>query len=149
MAALPNPTPDPTPRPSLKRQPIAPPPSIPPLLAIVLRQAHAEERSAAGDQRRSAFALTRALLGGARRAGYSAPRLSACLGISLPSVRSRSGSDGWISATDIDRLAEPAPGTIEHWRRAGLLTAANVDQAGQPCYLASELIYALTVHHTN
>jgi hypothetical protein len=148
MAALPDPTRDPTLRPSPDQRPIAPPPAIPPLLADVLQQARAEERSAAGDQRRSAFALTRALLGGARRAGYSAPRLSACLGVSLPSVSTRSGSDGWISAAAITRLADLPPGTVEQWQRAGLLTAANVDQAGQPCYLASELIHALTVHHT-
>lgn len=136
-----------TPDPITAPPPTAVPRPMPVRLAAVLQRAHTAELQAVGEQRRAAFRLTRALLGGARRAGYSAPRLAECLGLSLSSVRSRSGSDGWVSASAITQLADLAAGMIEQWQVGGLLPTTNVDQAGQSCYLASDLIRALIATH--
>jgi hypothetical protein len=127
--------------------PTAGPRRMPDQLVAVLQRAHIAELQAVGEHRRPAFRLTRALLGGAHRAGYSAACLAECLGLSLSSVRSRSGSDGWVSALAITQLADLAAGTVELWQAEGLLPSTVLDQAGQSCYLASDLIRALIGTH--
>lgn len=134
MVAMPDPLVGPRPYPGVH--------SVPNRLAIVLQRAHAAELHAVGDERRPAFALTRALLGGARRAGYSAQRLAECLGVSLGSVRGRSGSDGWICLEAFCAVADLGPDTVNRWRDKGMLPTTTLDHAGQPCYLASELVRA-------
>ncbi|MCU1658870.1 MAG: hypothetical protein JWO57_3526 [Pseudonocardiales bacterium] len=119
-------------------------PLLPAWLIIALHRAHEAERTATGDSRIPAFRLTRSLLGGARHAGYTPARLAEGLGISVGSVRNRGSSDGWIAADVFAELTDLSPDTVDSWIADGMLPSRATDEAGRDCYLASELIYALT-----
>ena len=135
------PTPSPPNGRAARADPTARP--LPDRLITALQRAHTAEQVAVGEQRRPAFRLTRALLGGARRAGYAPTLLAQTLGISIHAVRGRGGGDGWISRQVFTDLTDLPPGVIDSWATAGLLPARALDEIGRDCYLASELIRAL------
>lgn len=108
----------------------------------MLQRAHTAESLAAGTERTEAFRLTRALIGGARDAGYSAPQLAQCLGVTVATVVSRTARDEWISATVFADLAGIRNETIRRWRRQGRLPEPRLDNAA-PVYRAGDLIRAL------
>jgi len=116
---------------------------VPERLAAVLRRALDAEQSAAGNQRIPAFRLTRHLLGGARRAGYTTSQLAGCLGVSVESVRTRGGSDGLVAVEDFATLAELDPQTVDQWATDGLVQHTVADDPGRRHCDASELLRAL------
>lgn len=101
-----------------------------------------------GPDRRVAFRLTRVLLGGARAVGYSAAQLASCLDVSVDSVRNRGASDGWVTAGQVTLLTGIPPDELAQWHDAGAVTRRCRDDAGQDCYLASELIRRLAQART-
>jgi hypothetical protein len=116
---------------------------VPPELETALRRAHAAERSAQGSLRVPAFRLTRSLLGGARLVGYPLHQLAECLGISVSSTRSRAISDGWITADTFADLTDRPRDLVDRWASDGWLPQISVDESGQTCYAASDLIRSL------
>jgi hypothetical protein len=136
--------------PAARRAPLRPdqpqpplPTEIPPSVAQILRRALAAELEATRAGRRQAFRVTRTLLGGARQVGYPALELVRDLDISVHSVRTRGGSDGWISVASVIDLADLTPGTVAGWHRDGLLPPPTTDASGQVCCRASDVIRAL------
>lgn len=120
---------------------------LPPRLAAALTAAHAAELVATGSRRRPAFRLTRALLGGARKAGYHPAQLAAHLGVSITSIQTRGGNDDLIAADTFARLTGIDPATVDRWHAIGALSPPTTDHGNQDCYPASELIQALTRAH--
>jgi hypothetical protein len=105
-----------------------------------LRGAQQAEQRAIGSERRPAFELTRNLLGGARRAGYSIRALADTLGVSVGSLRARASQDGPVSAQHVLELAGLPPNRLANWVGQGWLAPLE-DGTGR--YLASDLIHAL------
>jgi hypothetical protein len=124
--------------------PPPPPPRLAGPVAALLRAARDAERQASGPDRRAAFRLTRVLLGGARAAGHNAAQLAACLGLTANAVRDRCGSDGWVRVTQLSAVSGVPEPQWAQWHEAGQLTQHCRDDAGQDCYLASEVIGALS-----
>jgi hypothetical protein len=110
---------------------------LPPNVAALLMRAHDLEQIETGQDRIAAYRLTRALLGGARAAGFSAPVLAQCLGVRVSTLQGRAYSDGWVKATDIGNDA------IRRWRRSGRLPRQIKDETGSTCYRASDLLTAM------
>jgi DNA-binding transcriptional regulator YiaG len=108
----------------------------------VLRRAHAAESLATGADRIEAFRLTRTLIGGARDAGYSAPALARCLGITVSTLASRAQPDGWITAAAFAEIAGVRIDTVRRWHRQGRLPDPVHDHDGIR-YRASDLVLAL------
>lgn len=116
---------------------------VPPRLAAALAAAHAAELVATGSQRRFAFRVTRTLLGGARRAGYTPAQLAALLDVSIASVQTRGGSDDLIPGDTFAQLTGLDQALLDQWRQTGALPAPVRDDQGRDCYPASDLIRAL------
>jgi hypothetical protein len=117
---------------------------LPTKLIALLNNAHAAELAAVGHERIPAFRTMRALLGGARSAGYTAAQLAACLGVRTETLRARAGMDDWIRDETFADLAALQASTIRRWQRRGLLVRTQLDDEGrQRHHLASELIRAL------
>jgi hypothetical protein len=112
-------------------------------LVAVLRRARSIEVEATGQQRLPALRLTRYLIAGVRFAGYPDALIAEHLNVTLDSVRTRGGSDGWVAAEDYAVLADVTVGTIEQWAAAGLLPNEATDETGRRYYAASELVRAL------
>jgi len=116
---------------------------VPDRLVALLRRARAIEIQASGPDRLPALQRTRYLIAGVRSAGYPDALIAEHLDITVDSVRTRGGSDGWIAAEDFAALAEVTLDTIGQWAADGLLLTAATDGAGRRYYAASELIRAL------
>jgi DNA-binding transcriptional regulator YiaG len=113
---------------------------LPTDVVIVLQRARALERSETGHSRIEAYRLTRALLGGAREAGFSAPQLADCLGVSVSTLQGRAYSDDWVSEPVFAELSGVGVDAIRRWRRCGRLPHRSRGEDGDTCYLASDLI---------
>jgi hypothetical protein len=113
---------------------------LPPDVAAVLVRAHDLERIETGHGRIAAYRLTRALLGGAREAGFSASVLAECLGVSVSTLQGRAYSDGWIREPEFAALSGIDIDAIRRWRRSGRLPRRVKDDTGCTCYRASDLI---------
>lgn len=122
--------------------PVAPRPWPPALSSVVLR-AHQAETEASGPERRMAFRRTRALITGARLAGFSLHDIADLLGIGIGSVRNRAGDVGVVGAEDITALTGLGPDRIEQWRRLGWLADPVVGPDGRELYAADDLVRAL------
>jgi hypothetical protein len=70
--------------------------------------------------------------------------LADCLGVSVGSVRTRGGSDGWVSARAFAGLTGLSPEEIHRWAGLGVLGDPRTDELGDEHYLASALVRALT-----
>jgi hypothetical protein len=115
----------------------APPASLPVELAELLHRARDREASAVGAGRVAAFRLTRALLGGARAAGYSVRQLADCLAVSPSSMRARCYSDDWVNEAVFAELAGLDAAVVQQW----LLPGGR--EAGHRQARAAALIVAL------
>lgn len=114
--------------------------SLPADLAALLVRAHDAEQTETGAARIAAFRLTRALLGGAREAGFSAAVLAECLGVSVSTLQGRAYCDDWVREPEFSELSGIDVAALRRWRRSGRLPHRIKDDSGCTCYRASDLI---------
>ncbi|GAA2050595.1 hypothetical protein [Leifsonia soli] len=78
--------------------------ALPDHLAVLLRNAHADEQEALGPHLRAAYLLTRQVISALLRAGYPARLLAAELAVRSETIRTRAQA-GWMLLGDIAALA--------------------------------------------
>lgn len=99
---------------------------LPPPLAALLRTAKHAEELAVGQRRRSAFLLTRRVIGGLVEAGYPLQVIAVELGVRAESVRSRTQA-GPVALADVSALTGIALEQLEQ-RAEGLAIAVEEGQ---------------------